>query len=430
VGGPSSAATRESHVNRTDSSTRTRTTRLGVAALALASAGPLLAATPAGATTVAHYSYTGSAYGTTASVGSVVKSGPSAPITFGCTTNPGLHPRNTTAGLNLAPLGTTGTVASTGDTSAAPVQAKTSASTASVNLLSGLVHATAIKAASSTTATATGYALSSAGTSVTSLVVAGVPVKADAAPNTRITLTGFGYLIVNEQIAKTNGLTVNGLHLFVTTTNRLGVAVGSNLTISHADSALTGPVAGVLGGYAYGTKADLGTLALSGPSFTAYMPCQGTGGVLRSNTGAGVNLGTTLTAGTITDTDKGAISATSANGETTSTVQAANVLNGLVKATLVKADAHAASNGSTYTFTDTGSGYGSLTVTGHPEIGPSVAANTTVALPGIGTLYLRRVLRSSHSITIRMIELVLTNPVNGLSAGTDIKVAVANATAS
>lgn len=159
--------------------------------------------------------YTGSAYGTYAKVGSVVKSGPSAPVTFGCSINGGLHKTNTTAGLNLPPLAKTGTIATTGDTYASPIRSRTSATTNQVNLLNGLVRATAVKAVSSTTRSSSGFALSSSGTTLTGLVVGGVSVRADAAPNTRINLAGYGYLVVNEQTKRSNGLRVSGLRLSV-----------------------------------------------------------------------------------------------------------------------------------------------------------------------------------------------------------------------
>lgn len=292
-----------------------------------------------------------------------------------------MHPRNSTAGINLSPLATTGAVTSTGNTSAAPVRSATTATTASVNLLHGLIRATAVKAASATTATLTGYATSSTGTTLTALVVAGTPIKANAAPNTRITVAGFGYLLINEQVKRTNSLTVNALHLVVTTANKLGVPVGATVTVSHAVSGLAGPVAGVLGGYGYGTKANTGARVVSGETFEAFLPCLGTGGVLRTNTGAGLHLGTALSTGTITNTSKGTITATSATGETTSTVQAATLLNAVVKATVVKADAHANTNGASYSFTDSGSRFGSLSVAGHPAITANVAPNTTIT-PG------------------------------------------------
>ncbi len=401
---------------------------LAVASLSLVAAAPAVAPAAAAATTTARYAYGGSAYGTYAAVGTVVKSGPSAPITFGCSAAAGQHRTNTTAGLNLAPLARTGTISTIGDTYATPVRSRTSATTNQVNLLNGLVHASTVRAVSSTSQAGTGFAVSSSGTTFTALIVGGIPVRADAAPNTRINLAGFGYVVVNEQTKTTNGLRVNGLHLFVTTTNALGVAVNSQTVISDAVTSLSGPVAGVLGGSAYGTHARLGSVAVSGPTFRETMPCLGTGGIRRVNTGAGITLGTAVTTGTITDTAQGSISVTSATGELTSTVQAANLINGLVKASVIKADAHATATATGNAFSDKGSTFGSLSVAGHPTIGAQVAPNTTVTLKGVGTLYLHRVIRGTNTITVTMIELVLTNPVNGLAAGTDITISTAYAT--
>lgn len=78
-----------------------------LAAVAISALAPVSAAR---ATTTQHFSYTGSAYGTSVKVGSVVKSGPSAPVTFGCTTNGDLHKTNTVAGINVPTLATSGTV--------------------------------------------------------------------------------------------------------------------------------------------------------------------------------------------------------------------------------------------------------------------------------------------------------------------------------
>ncbi|HET9871729.1 MAG TPA: choice-of-anchor P family protein [Propionibacteriaceae bacterium] len=384
---------------------------------------------PAVAATPPHYSYSGTAYGTKVSVGSVVKSGPSGLLSLGCTTDGQIHRTNSAVGTSNSALATNGSVSTTADTSAAPIQSKLSSTTPQVSLLRGVVSAVSVRAVSSTTRTSTGYSVSSAGTNFSGLIVAGKPIPSTTAANTRINLAGFGYLVVNEQIRRTNGLTVNGLHLVVTTTNRLGIAVGSDVVVSSAFSALSGPVAGVLGGHAYGTRVASGTTVVSGPSFVLSLPCLGTNGGLVDNTGAGISLGSTLRSGTIHNTVQGTVTTTTARGETTASVQAVDLLNGLVKANGIKADARASTNGSTYGFRDTGSAFGSLTVSGRPGLNAGVAANTTVSLPGVGTLYLRRVIRTPRSIEVRMIELVLSNAVNGLAAGTTISVAVAKATA-
>ena len=419
-------------LSRSRGRTTTGLIRSRAALLALAVATVTLAApgwsTPADAA-VARTAYTGNAYGTSAWVGSVAKSVKSAYLTFGCTTNGALRLSNTSAGVNLPHVVSTGNVATYASTYASPAQSRVVATTSGVRLLDGLVTATAVRAASQTLRTATGYDRTSTGTTLTNLVVAGIPVDASTPPNTRIELPGFGYVVVNQQVKWLQSLTVVGLHLYVTKVNALGVAVGTNVAVSHVMSGLSDPIVGVLGGYSYGSRANLGSTAVSGQSFTEYMPCLGTRGAVQHNTGAGVTLGTSIKTGTIDNTARGTVTGTSAAGETTSTVQSANLLNGLVKATVIKADANASTDGNTYKRNGIGSTFGSLTVAGHPEITRTVAANTKVTLNGVGTLYLRRVLTTTRSVTVRMIELVLTHPVNGLKAGTVINIAVANASA-
>lgn len=407
---------------------------LGLTGLALAavsaSGSP---AEAAAAVTAASFSYTGDAYGTAANVGSEVTSGPSAPVTLGCTAEAGIARTNSTAGVDLGALGRSGTVTTTAGTFAGPARSMTTATSQSVRLLGGLVSAATIKAASATTRTSGGFSSSSSGTAFTKLVVAGKAVSSTATPNRRITISGFGYLVLNEQVARRGtssaSLTVNALHLVVTTENRLGIALGSNLVVSHATSGLSGPVAGVLDGNAYGTRLGVGNAVKSGPSFQVFLPCLGTEGALRSNAGSGVSLGTALTTGTLSNTARGSVSTGSATGETTSSVQSANLLRGVLKATVIKADANAAKAGSGFSFSDACSSFGTLSVNGHPEIGTNVAPNTTVALPGVGTLYLHRVIRAGNSVEVRMVELVTTSPVNGLPAGSDLRIAVAEASA-
>ena len=132
-------------------------------------------------------------------------------------------------------------------------------------------------------------------------------------------------------------------------------------------------------------------------------------------------MGSLLDTGTIRNTATGTVNARTADGETTSTVQSANVLDGLVTADVVKATAHATKNADgTFTFTGDAS-FATLSVAGFPKIGVDVATNTKLDV-GVGTLYLNRVIRDANSIEVRAIELVLDN-------GDRIQVAVAHASA-
>lgn len=384
------------------------------------------------AAAAAQYAYQGSAYGTRVNVGQTVTSGPSAPVTLGCTTAAGVHKTNTVASVNASPVLTTGTVTTVADTFAAPIKARTSATVQNVNLLSGAITATEVRSQSSTSRTATGFQTSAAGTTFTSLVVLGVPITATPAPNTQITLPGFGYVVLNEQIENIKpgsaNLTVNAIHVVINQANVLGIANGTNVIVAHAFSGLRGPIAGTLDGFAYGSSVKLGNIVTSGPSFRVIMPCLGTHGNLKTNTGVGISVPGVLVTGTIRNTAQGTVNASSATGETTSTVDSANVLAGLVQATVIKADAHASSDGTTFTFSDAGSSFGTLAVAGFPAIGADVARNTKLTIAGLGTLWLHRVVTTPNSIEVRMIELIVTQNNNqGLPVGSVIRVAVAHA---
>ena len=174
-------------VRTTSLSFRVRTALVAVSTIVLAIV-PMMDETAAAAPT--NYSYTAAAYGTSVSVGSVVKSDRSALVTLGCTNEAPLEKTNATAGINLGALGRTGAVSTVVRSYASPIRSLAGATTADVNLLAGLVRATTIKAVSYTTRDDDEYELGSGGSRFTGLVVAGRAITANPAPNTRINLAG------------------------------------------------------------------------------------------------------------------------------------------------------------------------------------------------------------------------------------------------
>jgi hypothetical protein len=166
----------------------------------------------------------------------------------------------------------------------------------------------------------------------------------------------------------------------------------------------------------------------SGPTALEHISCLGTNGALKTNSVAGVQVPLLFSVGEVTDTAQGTVDPTSAAGELTSTIQSIDVVSSLVTATLVKADAHASNEGGTSTFSDDGTMFVGLHVTGFPHIGDDVPANTRLRIAGLGTLWLHRVIQNSNSIEVRMIEVIVTEAnVFGIDIGTDIQVAVAEA---
>jgi hypothetical protein len=103
----------------------------------------------------------------------------------------------------------------------------------------------------------------------------------------------------------------------------------------------------------------------------------------------------------------GTVTTTTATAETTSTAQNVNVGDGAVTADVLKADAHSFTDGTTFTFSEAGPTFVNLVINGQ-LFGGSPPPNTKIKLPGLGTLWLNRVIQTPNSIEVRMIELIVS----------------------
>lgn len=386
----------------------------------------------ASASATQEFSFQASAWGTQVRVGNTVKSGRSALAILGCTSAIGVTHTNTAASVQLPKVLSTGTIDTTAasKTTKTGVAATSSAATEQASLLGGVVRATAIKSVSTTSrnTSAGKFRTSAAGTRFVNLVIAGHAIAGTPPPNTKITLPGIGYVVLNQQkshVGSTSaGMSVTAIHLVVTTSSKKAKS-GTEVNVSVAHSSLNGPIQGVLNGLAFGSSARVGTTVKAGKSFPQYMPCLGTGGKTINNTGAGVNIPGVLKSGTITDTANGIVSSTRVSGEMSSTIQQVNLLSGAISATVVKADVTA--NGNPPTLGDNSSFIG-LHVAGHPGISDNVPVNTKVNLPGIGTLWLHKQVKTANGIKVVMIQLDIGSKSNptGLPKGATVNVGYAH----
>ncbi len=400
---------------------------------ALLLTGIALAVTAFGASTASaaaqEHGFSASAYGTQVRVGNVVTSGRSAAVSLGCTSAIGVTHSNTAASVNVPSVLSTGTIdtRAASKTTTTGVGSTAMSKTQSANLLGGLVTATMIRSYTTTSynTSTDRFHNSAAGTTFVGLVVGGHAITGTPPPNTKITLPGVGYVVLNQQSShigtSSASMTVIGIHLVVTATTPLAPS-GTQVWVSFANSSLTGPVTGLLNGLSFGTSANLGTTLIAGESFPEYMSCLGTGGATKSNTGAGVTIPGVLTSGTIDDTATGTVSSTEDSGEMTSTVQGLNLLSGTVTATAIKADVTA--TGNPPTLGDNSSFLG-LQVAGHPEITDNVPPNTKLSLPGIGTLWLHRRIETPTGIKVIMIQLIIGSSGTGLPVGAVVDVGYA-----
>jgi hypothetical protein len=161
-----------------------------------------------------------------------------AVISHSCSGTPG-KATNSTAAVSLGPI-----TAGAGNTSLVSevTSPTTSISQATATLtgisLLGLISADNIVSEATETTNKTAITASTAGTQFGSLSVGGVPLPLNVPPNTNIPLPLLGYVLVNEQIAPVAGhagpLTVNGLHIYITTPNVMNLPVGTEIIVAHA----------------------------------------------------------------------------------------------------------------------------------------------------------------------------------------------------
>lgn len=101
----------------------------------------------------------------------------------------------------------------TGALSAGKSGAQSVATVGEVNLLGGLITASRVFALASATSTGSSVISDANGSSFEGLQVNGVPMGDDVAPNTRVSLPGVGYVVLNEQVQDASGITVNMIHV-------------------------------------------------------------------------------------------------------------------------------------------------------------------------------------------------------------------------
>jgi hypothetical protein len=390
----------------------------------------VLAATPGYAAIQVHAA---SAYGAEVNVGTTVKLGPIAPsILPVCSTQSVGSDTATAASVSQTGLINTGVV----NTSASSTATSSTgvADVYGVNLLGGLITANEIKSVSTTSVNGSGvYSFSSAGTEFVNLAVLGIPITVNPAPNTTIDLPLIGSVVLNEQISLTNSggasLTVNAIHIKVTLANTLGIKVGTEVIVSDAYSKETRVAnPGAVGGYAYAPQLIAGPIS-SGPLVQILIPCNGTNGVVKSDTVAGVNIPGVLTTGTVTVTGMGNVNNTESTSQATTSLAGVNLLSGLASATALDATATGVStgNGTSFDFTG-GTVFTGISIAGHPEITVNVAPNTKINIANLGILTINRVSKYSDKVLVIPLELVVnTTNTLGLPIGADIRIGAAEA---
>ncbi len=333
---------------------------------------------------------------------------------------------STAAGVTLLPLITGGAVNT--QVSSAAQQAQAEADTTGISLLGGLISAQEITAVSTTTIDANGnFQVSATGSNFNNLIVLGHVYNGSVPANTRINLPLLGYVVLNEQtsnIGSSNAtMTVNMIHVHISVGNLLGLQVGTEVIVSNATSGIYNELApGIIEGGSFGSQI-LGSILNSTTTVPEVLPCQGSNGAVATNTQVGITVPGILTSGTVVDTAESNLTQAFSSGENTSTIQGLNLLSGLITASLLRAQVDASVDDNFNITLNGQDSYIGIAVAGHPEITDDIPANTTVPLPGLGTLYLKRIIYLSNpaGIEVRSLELAVDqNNTYGLPIGLDV----------
>jgi hypothetical protein len=399
------------------------------------------------------------AFGSYVAVAQLVTVGRTAVAGLSCNADPSTNPSdsNTVATATIPIIGTLGVLNSKVDASqdSNGITSHAQSNLLDLNLLGGLITAKVLQSDVVAKMDTSGNITFDTSASTTADVnIAGlIHLTANAAPNTTIDLNVLGitgHVTLNEQQVTSGGrvMTLRALHIVIDQPDLLrgllGVKPLTEVTIAQARAGFTETRTN-LDGMAYGSLVKVGGLLRLGPSARVGMPCKGTGGTPVTNTLVSVNLPPILSLGVM---DTGVNGVTS-NNSTSWSAAAAKVLNlnllGLVKADAlfsvayaekdpggsVKLDTAVPSDKTCPVTTATGAPcatqFVTLVVLGNP-ITIDVSPNTKVSIPGLATLFLNRVIKTSDSIEVRALDLsVLNNNPLGVLLGTTVRLAVAHA---
>jgi hypothetical protein len=411
--------------------------RLGaVTAVATVTAvfGVAWSASAATAATTTVNGFNAQAYGTFLSgFGGTVRSGPTAFTQLGCTTKTGIATHNATTAVTVPGVGSIGAVTAATSTAAVTggVRDDASATIGQTSLLGGLVAASAIHARAATKDIA-GVRAAGGTASLVSLKVAGRAVT--ATPNLTVKLTApgaktpFATAVFNEQTVSRTAtrisVTERAIDIAVTAANPLKLPIGSRIVIGDAQATLAPGVQGLLGGNGYGTTATLGSTVRSGPTAWLAQSCFGSTGTNRIASQSTVLLHT----GAVVTHIVGSIGTSAADTRTTNQITTLNLLAGTVTADSITAATHARATGGHVALDATGSGFTHLQVLGKTINANTVKPNTTITLPGLGTLTLRKTDTTTtgglHKIAVTMVALTI---LHGPQTGTTLTAATASA---
>lgn len=390
-----------------------------------------------------HGFFIGNAYGTRANAvaGEVgVKLGRSAYQVCPCLGTDGEVRSNTVDTIDAGDAFRAATATSTARADKIPVKQayiRMTSTIEDVDALDGLVTADLIRAVARTQATRTGFSISSRGSKILGLRVAGQPVT--VTPGGRANVSGFGYIELKDvdrlgDGVNRRGIRVEMLTIVINQENRLDIPVGTRIIVGSAVAQYDRDVpTGLVGGSVFAVDATSAVSTVEnrfGRAAAEYMGCFSNGITTRTNNVVVLAVPGVLRSGTAVTTLRGVVKDALALARGTSTIEDVDLLGGFLTADLVKGVVKTVrrADGSRSVSYD-GSRFVNLRIAGTP-IGDDVQEDTVISVAGVGTLTLFETTTRTSAEEIRgqvimiHLEVDTANPF-GLPVGTEVRVAFA-----
>jgi hypothetical protein len=344
----------------------------------------------------------------------------------------GVQDTNTVASVEALGVLSLGAVNTSARTSAITggQQVSVTAQAADVNVLNGLVTATAVTT-TTTVKRVNGVYTATAHSDFANLHILGVTLPVDIPQNYALKVGDIATVSMNDGLTSVQGdlASAVGSGLRVTLLKAEGSAkAGTEIEVTPTFATVAPDQTSSTGhstiGNAYATRitavAGSTVNVRSAPTAQTIVPAQGTGGKTLTNSLASLDLASVGTTGAVQTTGVGTNTTTVASVTMTAGVSDLNLLSGLITAQAVKVTAHADLSKRTATMTSV-----NLKV-GGTIIPLTVKPNTVINL-GVGRVIVNQRIRSSTSITVRAVDIVLAKATNGLPSGAEIQVASAKA---
>lgn len=354
------------------------------------------------------------------------------------TSQAGATASNTTASATVNGLITTGNVYTSQKTTAVPggIEVTSKSTVSSVSLLGGLIKIAGVDSTNTSRAVNGVYSYSTS-TVLTAIGIQGATLPASIPKNYIVTIPNVATVVLNAQwafIDQTKGVVVNAAGVYLSLLkpyNNYNAGVQVWLTPTHTQMInIPGVTNATLGGIAFGTEvaASVQNVAsiISGPTAQLSMPLGGTNGETISNTTAGVNIPNVATLGAVKTTATGTVNDTLADSKMTAETAQVNLLGGLIKADVIRAEARVSKpSGGSLTRTASNT-FLNLVVAGTP-IAANPAPNTKITIANIGVVTINAQSFGPNVAASIGLSVVLSTAAYGLPAGAVIYVSAARA---